>query len=844
MQFAGLNRERGAVLEFSLHSGPGGVGFINRPTLQQGGMIGGWAVTDNGFATLTNDGAFATLASTTSSLAGATSSSHVNIGSSTQTLAADTTIASLRSLGGQGTIDLNGHRLTIASGGMFDRPAFSNGTITAGSDGPAELIVHRSSGATFSASIVDNPNGAVSLVASDGYLRLTSANTYTGGTWVVGNEDPISSATGWGQLVIGNLAAIPQNDRVYVDGGIYNLQSLQSGVAKLAELHLRGGGRVASYAAQIDADHIVLEEGYLTADLTGDGQIIKRTDGVVDFSNNKSPGYTGMVAVREGRILLQKDTLPSAKFVLTGGEVRFNDDSAIANQFTLDGGAVNGGRLTGVIDVVSDSVLRHEASTVIAGTLRGAGDLIIRGRQDNRYTYQVSLLGNATQFTGDYHVESGALRVGAAGAVGAGVINVRDGGRLILLPNTSSSPTLSVANAVHLYGGTLVGRPQAAFAASNRVPSNILTGDLVVHGEGYIGATATGVSSGVSVPGLTLAGRVSLLDGAHAYGLSDTRSSVAVGAVALVDISGELVVGADATWHLLSSSLSLSGVVRPAAASGAIDFVGGADLLRLNGAEFRVAAGQSLAVKRNGGLTPMEIRGAGTTLAGMGEFVGSFNVLAGGAIAPGASAGVLIIKGDVVLGSGGVLDVEIGGRQLGAQYDQLNLLGDLHVGGGVLDISFLNSFLPIPSDVFTVAKVTEGTMTGAFANVANGQRVAINNGAASFRVNFGPGSPFNQDELILSGFQLALSGDFDVNGKVDGNDFLTWQRGGSPNPGSGADLAAWRANFGASLGLAAGAPVPEPRAEWLASCLTLLSLLYRRHHVSVSPRRIRVASDL
>ncbi|MFB3107176.1 MAG: hypothetical protein ACE1ZA_19950, partial [Pseudomonadales bacterium] len=49
----------------------------------------------------------------------------------------------------------------------------------------------------------------------------------------------------------------------------------------------------------------------------------------------------------------------------------------------------------------------------------------------------------------------------------------------------------------------------------------------------------------------------------------------------------------------------------------------------------------------------------------------------------------------------------------------------------------------------------------------------------------------------------AIPGDVDGNGKVDGFDFLKWQRGESPNPLSQSDLDAWEANYGAVAPLAA-----------------------------------------
>jgi hypothetical protein len=60
-------------------------------------------------------------------------------------------------------------------------------------------------------------------------------------------------------------------------------------------------------------------------------------------------------------------------------------------------------------------------------------------------------------------------------------------------------------------------------------------------------------------------------------------------------------------------------------------------------------------------------------------------------------------------------------------------------------------------------------------------------------------------------------GDFDADGDVDGRDFLVWQRGGSPNPVSAADLATWKANFGATSSAGAAGAVPEPAACGLAA---------------------------
>jgi hypothetical protein len=60
---------------------------------------------------------------------------------------------------------------------------------------------------------------------------------------------------------------------------------------------------------------------------------------------------------------------------------------------------------------------------------------------------------------------------------------------------------------------------------------------------------------------------------------------------------------------------------------------------------------------------------------------------------------------------------------------------------------------------------------------------------------------------------VALAGDFDFNGEVNGLDFLLWQR--DPTIGS---LADWEANYGATAPLtASSAAVPEPSALLFAA---------------------------
>ena len=81
-----------------------------------------------------------------------------------------------------------------------------------------------------------------------------------------------------------------------------------------------------------------------------------------------------------------------------------------------------------------------------------------------------------------------------------------------------------------------------------------------------------------------------------------------------------------------------------------------------------------------------------------------------------------------------------------------------------------------------------------------------------------------ESPMPLSDFDLnawkesfhALSGDYDADGDTDGADFLAWQRGESPNPLSAEDLALWQGHFGSGTGAPSTTTVPEPTTLVLA----------------------------
>lgn len=97
------------------------------------------------------------------------------------------------------------------------------------------------------------------------------------------------------------------------------------------------------------------------------------------------------------------------------------------------------------------------------------------------------------------------------------------------------------------------------------------------------------------------------------------------------------------------------------------------------------------------------------TLSGNGSIVGDLSVY--GTLAPGSSPGILSIDGNLALGASSRLLLEIGGRTAGIDYDQLAVTGNMDVAG-LVEISFVNGFVPRIGDHFELFKVREQYVSG------------------------------------------------------------------------------------------------------------------------------------
>ena len=407
---------------------------------------------------------------------------------------------------------------------------------------------------------------------------------------------------------------------------------------------------------------------------------------------------------------------------------------------------------------------------------------------------------------------------------------------------------------VNVTGGTL------AFAAdvNNLLSGVTVNGDLTLNtivavtkiAGGTTFATAHLAANATSLgfaPGQTLSGTI-LFEGAVAgtrhVELNGTAGSFTIGATGVIrtntGLTGDGNLGASFQYGgamtLANNGLISSQVSGRTITVSATSVTNAGTLEAVNGGILAVPLGytQTAGITRvdSGGIiSAMNLTSLNTITVAGGQLAGSGTIMANvsnsATISPGLSAGILAITGDLNLAPTSTLQIEIGGTTPGTQYDQLQVTGQLALGGS-LNVSVINSFNLIAGNLFDF--LDWGSLNGKFSSVllpALSSPLAwytsqlYNNGRMSvIDTNFLPGD-FNRDGHVnaadlpamiaaltdlnayksansLTSAQLLSIGDIDLSGTVTNADvqaLLNLLKGGGgseaavPEPASIALLA-------------------------------------------------------
>ncbi|MFG6430133.1 beta strand repeat-containing protein [Roseateles sp. LYH14W] len=435
-----------------------------------------------------------------------------------------------------------------------------------------------------------------------------------------------------------------------------------------------------------------------------------------------------------------------------------------------------------VVDLGTGGTLRPLFGT-LDGELTGQGSLVV-GRAG--FSAGAVTLNGANGFTGTVEVMHGSrLTLGHAQALGAaGNLILLDNGALEVTNRLAAPLVITAATQLQIgtggagfvangqsiivesamtgsaplriQGGSMPGDGGDKFDVRLAHRANSFTGDLVLGDPQGFGSAVLGITADGS---LGAAGNRLIL-GKSFYDGESTRS--AQGGLRAWD---SLTLGPTRSVLLDGESDSRAGFIdtngHTVVVAGAIDeLASGLGLLK-TGAGTLVLNGQQ-------GYSGDTVVDAGT-LGGHGE-VQRLAVQAA-TLAPGESAGLFGVRGDLSFSGGALLDMELGGLARGSGYDALDVGGSVDLGGDtVLRLSFIGGFTALAGQQFQLINAGGG-LFGEFANVADGGRLLTVDGAGSFIVHYGDGQG-----LVLSDFSAAAV----------------------PEPGSwalllaGAGLLAWR----------------------------------------------------
>ncbi len=443
------------------------------------------------------------------------------------------------------------------------------------------------------------------------------------------------------------------------------------------------------------------------------------------------------------------------------GSYVFPSTNAFSGPLTLSGATLHlgpsAGGLTGTLGTgdftLSSGTLRYnrlDAQAPIAGRFNATAGTIQVNYAAGSFTLNSTNLpaGSVNSFASVSGASGATFVVDAApsasltfGSSTAGLnVTARNG----LISFSTSSP----ASNLRIEGGTFTSTATDRFQLATANQTFSVTGGTVnltaaaslglriggSNGANNSGAqTVTAAQSGGSIAATTLS-----IGGNDTSATKNPAYTLSGGTLALSSTgSTALQIGAD-TAGLGTSTFTLSGT----------------GVLRVPGTITGAQSGAKQIFAFTGGTLAANAVNA-TNLRSAADGTNGTFAQSGGTLAPGnvGTAGRTAITGAYNLGVGATLAVELGGNSAATVFQTANAHDQLTVSGtttlaGNLSVALLPGYTPAAGSSFTVLSST-GALSGAFANVAFGQRLSTAGGEGSFLVNQ------VGNAVTLSGFIVA-----------------------------------------------------------------------------------------
>ena len=400
---------------------------------------------------------------------------------------------------------------------------------------------------------------------------------------------------------------------------------------------------------------------------------------------------------------------------LTGSNTFIGTTTVSAGTLQIGAGGTSGALPAG--NVINNATLNYNRSdaVTVANVIGGSGNLFQSG------TGTLTLTGSNT-FTGTTVVSAGTLSIGAGGTTGSIVGNIANNSALQfnrsdaqtyagIISGTGTltklgAGTLTLTGANTYTGSTTLSAGTLALGAANLLADitalsvnsgatfnlagfSETVGSLAGAGHVTLGAgtltaggnntstTFSGVLSGTG--GFTKAGTGTFtLTGANTYSGTTTISAGTLQIGAGGSLNGPVAIAGTLSFTNPATQ-TLGGVL---SGTGGLNVSAGSVTLGANNTvsgPATVSGGKLLVTGSNTGGGSLTV-GSGGTFGGTGSFSGPLVVNAGGAVAPGASPGILSVGATTFAGAG-TFSFEINNSvgTAGSQWDLLSISGALNI---------------------------------------------------------------------------------------------------------------------------------------------------------------------
>jgi len=412
---------------------------------------------------------------------------------------------------------------------------------------------------------------------------------------------------------------------------------------------------------------------WLSGDI-GTGALTIAAGGIVTISNSITFGYNGSLA-NGGGVLTNYGTVIWAGNVASygyGGSVIHNAGllQAVANNnLNVAQGSntfINTGTLQKIGGVNPTTIGWRFNTTGTVETPAGILSL-------SQWTGASLLHGTATLDLGTMNasltVASNAVLNWNTGDIGTGALAVAAGGTLAM----SNSFTLGYNNSLANGGGTLTNFGKVIWAGD---VASYGYGGTVIHNAGLLQAVANNsLNNAVGNNSFINTGTLQKIGGVNPSGINWAFTNTG-------------------TLDIRAGGISLGSI---AVQTAGLTFLDGGHLTLTQ---------------------PLQLLGG--TLAGTNTITGT--VTNSSVVSPGASPGLLTINGSYIQTASGVLAIELGGTNVGSEYDRLAVSGAAALAG-TLAVTLIDPYLPSISNTFRV--MSYGSFSGGFGTV-NGLVISSN----------------------------------------------------------------------------------------------------------------------